>query len=548
MAAATPVNNTECAICCEKYNKSSNYPIICSKPDCNFDCCSSCFKTFVLDNTNHPTCMNCKTILSDQFIVDNINKTFYNGPFKKQLIEKLYENEQSKMPETMPFVKQRVDINNCEKENKLIVQEINELKNIILDKQANLRSNYSKIYKLKNGENVNKEKQSFIVPCRNENCKGFLNQKYRCEICNTHTCSKCLEFIGHKDSELFNNHECKKENLDSAELIRKETKPCPKCGTRIYKIDGCDQMWCTGCKVAFSWKKGTIETGTIHNPHYYQWTSQQMNGNFRNPLDVICGGLQDFRNLRSNFLFFYKTCVSISKVKINDELSKNFCGMIITLVQDTIFRGFIHNRENRNSPFKGSIIKIHQSLNDIINNIIPRIVEEINILQDNRSLRVDLMLNEITQEKFKVKIMKNHIDLRIKQEELQLYQVIRNFGIDLFNEYSNLFNDITEICNMINHSIKNFSIDTINNYTEILFQQVRNIDNFWINKLIESSYLCKYFNEQTSKLSVTYNRTVPVFNKYFCCSTTCKFNIRNKTKQELYFLDSVVTRPDLVID
>jgi hypothetical protein len=30
-------------------------------------------------------------------------------------------------------------------------------------------------------------------------------------------------------------------------------------------------MWCIECKTAFSWSKGTIENGTVHNPHYYQW-------------------------------------------------------------------------------------------------------------------------------------------------------------------------------------------------------------------------------------------------------------------------------------
>ena len=78
--------------------------------------------------------MNCKTILSDQYIVDNINRTFYMGEFKKKLNEKLFENEQSKMPETMPFVKQRIEINKIEKENLSIKKEIDEL-NALLNKK-----------------------------------------------------------------------------------------------------------------------------------------------------------------------------------------------------------------------------------------------------------------------------------------------------------------------------------------------------------------------------------------------------------------------------
>jgi hypothetical protein len=52
--------------------------------------------------------------------------------------------------------------------------------------------------------------------------------------------------------------------------LNKEAKPCPKCAASISKIDGCDQMWCTQCRTAFSWRTGAIETA-VHNPHYYEW-------------------------------------------------------------------------------------------------------------------------------------------------------------------------------------------------------------------------------------------------------------------------------------
>ena len=61
-------------------------------------------------------------------------------------------------------------------------------------------------------------------------------------------------------------------SVETAKLIRQTTKPCPKCGLRIHKASGCDQMWCIDCKTTFSWNTGEIVTGgIIHNPHYFQY-------------------------------------------------------------------------------------------------------------------------------------------------------------------------------------------------------------------------------------------------------------------------------------
>ena len=107
------------------------------------------------------------------------------------------------------------------------------------------------------------QKKEFIMHCQVELCPGFLSTQYKCGLCSVYTCSTCFQV---KEQD----HVCKPDNVATAKLLREETKPCPSCTTRIYKIDGCDQMWCTECKTAFSWKTGQVVNGRIHNPHYYE--------------------------------------------------------------------------------------------------------------------------------------------------------------------------------------------------------------------------------------------------------------------------------------
>lgn len=59
-------------------------------------------------------------------------------------------------------------------------------------------------------------------------------------------------------------------------------------------------MWCTQCHVAFSWRTGQVVTnGVIHNPHWYEWMRRTRGEVPRAPGDVPCGGVPDYRAVRS---------------------------------------------------------------------------------------------------------------------------------------------------------------------------------------------------------------------------------------------------------
>ena len=70
---------TDCAICCEKYNKSNRKKITCKT--CNFEACNKCCETFLLGLQDDPHCMSCKARWTNMFMFENFTKTFNNITF-----------------------------------------------------------------------------------------------------------------------------------------------------------------------------------------------------------------------------------------------------------------------------------------------------------------------------------------------------------------------------------------------------------------------------------------------------------------------------------
>ena len=133
-------------------------------------------------------------------------------------------------------------------------------------------------------------RREFLMRCPAADCRGFLSTSYKCGVCDHYTCPDCLEHLG-PSKEVA--HTCDANTVETAKAIKKETRPCPKCGARIFKIDGCDQMYCTveGCQTAFSWQTGQVVSGRIHNPHYYEWLRRVHGGQApREPGDIPGGG------------------------------------------------------------------------------------------------------------------------------------------------------------------------------------------------------------------------------------------------------------------
>ena len=132
------------------------------------------------------------------------------------------------------------------------------------------------------------DKQKFIKKCPVEDCRGFLSQAWKCGTCQSYVCSKCRVVKGAREDE---EHICDPDAVATAKLLQEDTKPCPNCAIPIFKISGCSQMFCVECHTAFDWNSGRIDTGVIHNPHFYQ-LQRDRNGGVapRVPGDIPHGG------------------------------------------------------------------------------------------------------------------------------------------------------------------------------------------------------------------------------------------------------------------
>lgn len=343
-----------CPICLENYTAKTRQQVKC--PFCPAVACKPCQQQSLLNSYADPACYGCKAGWSADFLAANFPLSFRNQTLRKHRRKVLLEREKAMLPAMQIFVEaernvRRIHVKYTEAGVKLqeaqmrgkplaqardlLDQRLNHLRaERVTLKQYNQytdehRANYraaksaliaaraafvkfqqeevvplSQAYSalsaemwrwqaIRNGHNegerATQPRREFIMRCPAEGCRGFLSTAYKCGVCEKSTCTDCLEVL--PDGE----HKCNPETVESAKMIKRETRPCPKCGTRIFKLEGCDQMYCTmeGCHTAFSWNTGHVVTGRIHNPHYYEWLRRnggQAGLPMRENGEIPCGG------------------------------------------------------------------------------------------------------------------------------------------------------------------------------------------------------------------------------------------------------------------
>lgn len=393
----------ECPICIEKITPSRK--VTCHF--CEYTVCCKCVQTYLMSSADDANCMNCKRIWDRESLLLHLSKTFTNGEYKKHRENMLLERETAMMPSTQPYVEQEIQ----RRKNIELLDKLQNERNKLKRKLAEVNRTCMEVSRNLNPPLEN-EKRSFIHKCGDTNCRGFLSTAWKCNICSQYTCIECNAIRGY---ERDSPHVCNENDKLTMQMLKADSKKCPGCAQYIFKIDGCDQMWCVTCHTAFSWRTGNIINGTIHNPHFYEFQRNHRTLH-RNVGDIPCGGMPSYRDFSQALSQFSKT-----------------------------------------APYD-RLFLIHRIVNHIELVELPRyvhIVTETN----NIDLRVRYMMNEISSDTFKSKIQQRE---KASQKKRDIAMILNMFITTMSDYYREMcyvrkiqpyLHDINELILYTNRSL-----------------------------------------------------------------------------------------------
>ena len=210
-----------CNICAD----AKNYSEIIACNICDYECCKKCMKQYISTlSKDKINCMNdkCRVLFTRKTLTNLLGITYITKDFKS-IVNKVRIDKQISLLSTFQEAA-RLEIQ--------IEKESDELAKLMYIAN-NIRNSINSLKDTLILNDINKVKKTYIRPCSDGECNGFLNSIYKCELCNKITCKDCLEIIKTED------HICDPDTKATADIIKKDTKHCPTCGTGIYKIDGC---------------------------------------------------------------------------------------------------------------------------------------------------------------------------------------------------------------------------------------------------------------------------------------------------------------------
>lgn len=369
-------------------------------PYCAYESCLTCNERIILDSINPPACASCRREWSSDFFYSVFTRSFLSKRYKQHREQLLYEREKSLLPATQPQVARAKVKMEHERELAKCRRDLNEARaqvRLLHHRELVLKNRLWRIEQgdEKAGEKSEKKEDTYVGPCPVNDCRGFLNKGFQCGLCATNVCAECREIVnkGEESEESKNDHVCNPDTVATVKELAKTTKQCPNCHAPIFKIDGCDQMWCVKCNVAFSWQTGRVQNGAIHNPHYFEYLRSRGGQLPRNPNEVLCGGMPP-----AEFLIF--------------------------------IRGTFAKTGRTYSTYITDIYRLVNHVRHVLIRALPGPFDNVS----NQDLRVEFLLSQITEDEFKVKLQRREKDRNKRLEQRSILETYCNVVQDLLTK------------------------------------------------------------------------------------------------------------------
>jgi hypothetical protein len=377
--------------------------------------------------------MGCAKQMTREEVVKKFTKKFVSTKYKEHREKCLFELEKAMLPATQPIVERMLEHEKYKNEILKLRRQVDQIYRQIRE--------YEDI--INNGRETT-ERKVFVRKCPNSECRGFLSTQWKCNLCERKTCKDCNESIDADDE-----HKCDPNAVETAKLLAKDSKPCPKCGEMIFKIDGCDQIWCTQCRTAFSWNTGRIETGIVHNPHYFEWlknTGKNMTDDPERDMHIRCG-----REIDHHF--------------VRDLIRKKICCSFAI----DVCRNLIHFRA----------VELERFRTDHFN--------------DNQDLRVAYLRKRITEEQFRTTLQKREKARQKKEDFYRLFAMLIQCVTEIIYRYHD---ESTKL-----HEEVHNSVFTLNSSYKPTIDSVKVFDPYFEEILA----LINYVNDCLKNISIIYN-------------------------------------------
>lgn len=161
-------------------------------------------------------------------------------------------------------------------------------------------------------------------------------------------------------------------------------------------VSNCDQMWCTQCHTAFSWRTGKIQT-TVHNPHYFEYMRKK-GGNNANGPTFDCNNFEINHNTLNTINRYAKNHTYLTHSSKHNDYKK------------------LDKLTNCLQPYLDATLHRKQQFDLGTGN---------NIYNLNQSHRINYMKNNIDLGKFKTLIQRNEKREQKSSEILQVFELVQ---------------------------------------------------------------------------------------------------------------------------